>query len=29
MLANHFNHPDANGDRLFAQELMKCFSGSP
>ena len=29
MLANHFNHPDASGDRLFAQELMKCFSESP
>ncbi len=29
MLANHFNHPDANGDRLFAQELIKCFSESP
>lgn len=26
MLANHFNHPDANGDRFFAQELMKCFT---
>jgi len=29
MLSNHFNHPDANGGRLFAQELMKCFSESP
>lgn len=26
MLANHFNHPDANGDRLYAQELMKCLN---
>lgn len=25
MLANHFNHPDVNGDRIFVQELMKCF----
>jgi hypothetical protein len=29
MLSNHFNHPDANGDRYFSQELMKCFSESP
>ena len=28
MLANHFNHPDTNGARLFAQELMKCFSAA-
>ncbi len=29
MMANFFNHPDANGDRLFAEELMKCFSEVP
>jgi lysophospholipase L1-like esterase len=25
LLANHYNHPSAEGNRFFAQELIKCF----
>lgn len=25
LLANHYNHPSAEGNRYFAQELIKCF----